>query len=81
VGIRGETRIGRDITIEQLRAEHDAVLPAVSLHLDRSAPIPNRDHADVVSAAELLRCITPGPEPRGLWALSDRRSNGGRVLS
>ena len=60
VEIRCNTRIGQDITIEQLRAEHDTVLVAVGLHQGRSTRIPGSDHDDVYSAVELLRRITLG---------------------
>jgi glutamate synthase (NADPH/NADH) small chain len=60
VEIRCDTRIGRDVTIDQLRAEHDTVLLAIGLHQGRSTRIPGSDHEDVVSAVELLRRITVG---------------------
>jgi glutamate synthase (NADPH) small chain len=60
VEIRCNTRIGRDIRIEQLRAEHDAVLLAIGLHQGRSTRVPGSDHQDVVSAVELLRRIALG---------------------
>ena len=60
VEIRCDTRIGRDITMDQLRAEHDTVLVAVGLHQGRSTRIPGSEHEDVVSAVELLRRITLG---------------------
>jgi glutamate synthase (NADPH/NADH) small chain len=60
VEIRCDTRIGRDLTIDQLRTEHDTVLLAVGLHQGRSTRIPGSDHEDVVSAVELLRRITLG---------------------
>jgi glutamate synthase (NADPH/NADH) small chain len=60
VEIRCDTRIGRDISIDQLRAEHDTVLVAVGLHQGRSTRIPGSDHQDVFSAVDLLRRITLG---------------------
>jgi len=60
VEIRCDTRIGRDITIDELRAEHDTVLLAVGLHQGRSTRIPGSEHQDVFSAADLLRRITRG---------------------
>jgi glutamate synthase (NADPH/NADH) small chain len=60
VEIHCDTRVGRDIGIERLRAEHDAVLLAIGLHQGRSTRIPGSEHEDVVSAVELLRRITLG---------------------
>jgi glutamate synthase (NADPH/NADH) small chain len=60
VEIRCDTRIGQDVTIDQLRAEHGTVLLAVGLHRGRSTRIPGSDHQDVFSAVELLRRITLG---------------------
>jgi glutamate synthase (NADPH/NADH) small chain len=62
VEIRCGTRIGQDITIDQLRAGHDTVLLTVGLHQGRSTRIPGSDHRDVFSAVDLLRRVTLGEQ-------------------
>jgi glutamate synthase (NADPH) small chain len=60
VEIHCNTRIGQDITLDRLKADHDAVLLAIGLQFGRSTRIPGTDHPDVCSAVDLLRRITPG---------------------
>lgn len=58
VEIRYNTRIGADITIEQLRDDHDAVLLAIGLQQGRSTRVPNAEHVQVCRAVDLLNEIT-----------------------
>ena len=60
VEIRCNTWIGRDISMEQLRQDHDAVVLTLGLQLGRSTRIPGSDHAAVHKAVDLLRWITQG---------------------
>lgn len=60
VEIRCNTWIGRDLTLEQLRAEYDAVLLGLGLQMGRSTRIPGSDHPQVAKAVALLRDITTG---------------------
>jgi glutamate synthase (NADPH/NADH) small chain len=62
VEIRTSTVIGRDLTIDQLRDKHDAVLIALGLQQGRSTRIPGSDHPQVRSAVDLLRQITRGEQ-------------------
>jgi glutamate synthase (NADPH/NADH) small chain len=62
VDIRCNTRIGRDITIEQLRQDNDAVLIALGLQLGRSTRVPGSDHPDVRKAVDLLQLATAGED-------------------
>lgn len=62
VKIQCNTWIGRDITMEQLADEYDAVLLALGLQLGRSTRIPGADHGQVRKAVTLLRQITDGEE-------------------
>jgi len=62
VDIRCNVRIGRDISLEALRDQHDAVLLALGLQLGRSTRIPGSDHADVRKAVDLLRQATDGED-------------------
>jgi glutamate synthase (NADPH/NADH) small chain len=58
VEIRCGVEIGRQITMDQLHAEYDAVVLAIGLHLGRSTRIPGSQHEQVCSAVELLRKVT-----------------------
>ena len=58
VQIHCNTWIGTDITMAQLEQDNDAVVVANGLHQGRSTRIPGSDHAQVVSAIEMLRKIT-----------------------
>jgi len=62
MGVRIEynTRVGHDISLQQLRDDYDAVLLAVGLWLGRSTRIPGSDHPEVRKAIDLLRAITAG---------------------
>lgn len=53
-----DTRVGEDVTMDRLKAEFDAVILAIGLHLGRSTRIPGADHADVRKAVDLLRQVT-----------------------
>ena len=56
----GNTRVGEEIGIEEIRTQHDSVLLSIGLHQARSTRISGSDHQGVVSAVELLRRITLG---------------------
>ncbi len=58
VKLQTNTRIGVDISMDQLHAEYDAVVLAIGLHLGRSTRIPGSDHEQVTKAVDLLRMIT-----------------------
>jgi len=60
VTINCDSWVGRDISMAQLEQDNDAVLIANGLHLGRSTRVPGSDHAQVVSAIDLLRKITLG---------------------
>ena len=62
VDIRYNTSIGRDVTLEQLRHDHDAVLLALGLQLGRATRVPGTDHPDVRKAVDLLRQATAGED-------------------
>ncbi len=60
VDLRLNMRVGKDITMEKLRSNYDAVLIANGLHLGRSTRIPGSEHANTLSAIKLLSDITNG---------------------
>ncbi|KAA6186075.1 FAD-dependent oxidoreductase [Thiohalocapsa marina] len=62
VDIRCNMRIGRDISLDALHQQHDAVLLALGLQLGRATRIPGSDHQDVRRAVDLLRRITAGED-------------------
>ncbi|MCK4713313.1 MAG: FAD-dependent oxidoreductase, partial [Marinosulfonomonas sp.] len=60
VDIRCDTRIGSDVSMDDLKLDYDAVLLTIGLHLGRSTRIPGSDAKSVVKAVDLLREITNG---------------------
>ncbi len=60
VDIRCNVRIGQDISLEQLRDGHDAVLIALGLQQGRQTRIPHSEHEKVFRAVDLLNKITAG---------------------
>ena len=60
VDIRCNTRIGSDISMEDLNEDYDAVLLTIGLHLGRSTRIAGADNKGVAKAVDLLREITNG---------------------
>ena len=49
--------IGKDITVEQLKVDYDAVYIAIGAQTDRKAGIAGEDSNHVISAVEMLRGI------------------------
>ena len=62
VEIKYNVTIGKDISLEQLGKDFDAVFSGTGLHLGRSTRIPGTDHKDVYFATDLLREISLGNE-------------------
>jgi glutamate synthase (NADPH/NADH) small chain len=62
VKIRYGTRIGTDISMERLHAEHDAVLLGIGLWMGRSTRVPGSDREGVKRAVDLLRDVGAGQE-------------------
>jgi glutamate synthase (NADPH/NADH) small chain len=60
VEMRYNTRIGRDVTMQQLQQDNDAVMLAIGLWLGRSTRIPGSEHPNVYKAVDLLRRIRDG---------------------
>ncbi|MCK5816513.1 MAG: FAD-dependent oxidoreductase [Candidatus Marinimicrobia bacterium] len=56
------TRIGKDITLEKLQKENDAIFAATGLHDGRSTRVAGTDHSMVFQAIDLLRDVTEGKE-------------------
>ncbi|MBU1237267.1 MAG: FAD-dependent oxidoreductase [Gammaproteobacteria bacterium] len=62
VEIRCNTRVGTDVTLDELRGQHDAVLIALGLQLGRATRVPGTDHPDVRRSVDLLRQATAGED-------------------
>lgn len=62
VAIRYNTRVGTDISLEQLHSQYDAVFAGTGLHQGRSTRIEGTNHPHVYQSIELLRKITLGEE-------------------
>ena len=57
VEVKTDVDIGTEITMEQIKAEYDAVYIAIGAHTDRKAGLPGEDSGHVTSAVEMLRGI------------------------
>ncbi|MEO5339881.1 MAG: NAD(P)-binding protein [Magnetococcus sp. MYC-9] len=55
VEVRANTRLGQDVTLEQLQSEFDAVFLAVGAQKGRGIPIPGANGPGVTNAIEMLR--------------------------
>jgi glutamate synthase (NADPH/NADH) small chain len=62
VDIKYNVTVGKDITLEQLHEENDAVFAGTGLHLGRSTRIPGSEHKNVYQSVDLLRNIVTGAE-------------------
>ncbi len=62
VEIRTGIRIGKDVQMDELKRDYDAVVLAIGLHQGRSTRIPGSDAEGVEAAIDLLRRITAGEE-------------------
>ena len=57
IEVHTETKIGVDISFEQLRSQYDAVYLAIGAHTDKKVGIEGEDAQNVISAVEMLRAI------------------------
>ena len=62
VTLKTNTMVGKEITLDQLKKEYDAVFAGTGLHLGRSTMLENADHKKVFQSIDLLRKITLGEE-------------------
>jgi len=63
IKIRTGVRVGEDITLDDLREKHDAVVIAVGLSESRPVPMEGSDHSDVLLAIPFLRETALGNPP------------------
>ncbi|MBN2628416.1 MAG: FAD-dependent oxidoreductase [Spirochaetales bacterium] len=58
VEIKTNCKVGKEISLEELKRDYDAVFAGTGLHLGRSTRIENSDHKKVFQSIDLLRKIT-----------------------
>jgi NADPH-dependent glutamate synthase beta subunit-like oxidoreductase/ferredoxin len=65
LGVRAVTgcEVGRDITLSELRRQHEAVIIAVGAKRSRPLPIPGADAPGVLGGVEFLRDVAIGNPP------------------
>ena len=63
IEVHTETKIGVDISFEELRSQYDAVYLAIGAHTDKKVGIEGEDAQNVISAVEMLRAIGNGEMP------------------
>ncbi len=64
VKIKTNTTLGKDITLEELRRNFDAVFIATGAHKSRNLGVPNEEVKGVYSGLEFLAQINMGKRPR-----------------
>jgi len=62
VEMRCNTRVGKDVKLDELHRDFDAVFLATGFHVGRSTKVEGTDHEGVFQAIELLREITEGKD-------------------
>jgi NADPH-dependent glutamate synthase beta subunit-like oxidoreductase/Pyruvate/2-oxoacid:ferredoxin oxidoreductase delta subunit len=60
VEFRPNTRIGKDVTLERIRKEFDAVFVGLGAQAGRTLPVPGSDAPNVVTAMAFLRAFNDG---------------------
>ena len=60
VEVRAGTRVGRDVPMEQMDKEFDAVLWAVGTHVGRPLPVPGADAPNCLTGVDFLRAFNEG---------------------
>lgn len=63
VEVKLETKVGKDVTMEELRKNYDSVYVSIGAHTDKKLGIEGEDKAGVISAVDLLRGIGDGDKP------------------
>ncbi|MBO8169809.1 MAG: FAD-dependent oxidoreductase [Thermoanaerobacteraceae bacterium] len=63
IEFKGNTKVGEDITFEQLKADYDAVLIAVGTQKSRMLPLEGADQKGIVGGVDFLRKAALGEKP------------------
>lgn len=69
VTFHGNTHVGDDVTLDELRAHYDAVVLATGLHADAALAVPGADHPGVFGAGRLTRLLNSHPDEAGMGSL------------
>lgn len=67
----GNLRVGRDVSMEELRGAYDAVVLAAGLSADRPLGIPGDDLPGVIGSGALTRALYEHPEAQALPELGE----------
>ncbi len=62
VEVKTNHKVGREISLLELKEQYDAVFAGTGLHLGRSTRLENSDHGKVYQSIDLLRQISLGEE-------------------
>ncbi|MBD3670896.1 MAG: NAD(P)-binding protein [Gammaproteobacteria bacterium] len=60
VDVKMKTRVGRDVSVEQLEKDYDAILWAVGTHSGRQLPIDGSDAPNCLTGVDFLRAFNEG---------------------
>ena len=60
IDVRNNTRVGKDIAIEDIEKEFDAVLWAIGCQTGRKLPVPNSDAPNCISGVAFLEAFNKG---------------------
>jgi NADPH-dependent glutamate synthase beta subunit-like oxidoreductase/Pyruvate/2-oxoacid:ferredoxin oxidoreductase delta subunit len=60
IELRMNTRVGRDVSVEELEKEYDAILWALGCKTGRRLPVPNSDAPNCVSGVAFLEAFNKG---------------------
>ena len=63
VEVKLNVEIGKDITLEELKKQYDAVYISIGAHTDKKLGIDGEDKIGVMSAVQLLRAMGDGNKP------------------
>jgi len=62
IEVKYNTRVGRDIQFEEIRAEYDAVYLGIGAQIGNRMPIENADCPNVIPAADFLQKVAKGED-------------------
>ena len=60
IEVQLNTRVGRDVSVEQLEKDYDAVIWAIGCQTGRSLPVPNGDAPNCVAGVKFLEAFNKG---------------------
>ena len=62
IEVRLNTKIGRDVTVDELREEYDALYLGLGAQLGNRMPVENADCRNVIPAADFLQAVSRGDD-------------------